>query len=555
MTSKIILWQKWAHKPDKPEKDLMQRFNIEEDPKIREVLREFESKTVVNKLNFDDVHPENSSVKKWILKIFNSGSDVDEEIIEDLINTFRFSLYPRSKKKLEYIVGVLLLHDTLILLHSKKLDTLVESDKRIFPAEVILSVKNVLRAAVIKDEDGGKTFSAFEYNHRLSRGHAEFWQIAPDDVNWESIGNFSLYINIDGFDLPIILPVDSDHLDEMVNNHYLTPTGKVSLGRTKGKVTKVKVLRKVMDFDEFYEFYILRKENLNQHKSIFTKIITDALNQLNLDSTFDPPAEYYEYFEDLSAIYEYSAEGDKLIKQKKHPRYLICYFTQTYPRIKPNHQIVSNIYQAIFENRSLQIWHVGEQISNNPYILGSLEIYNELRISPENLDFGNTLLNIIQDLHSRKERLILQYLLCEYWKNSSHCKHFPVIFDHIAQSILIKEINYEFKSNAISTTEKYLEYKSASVVSPRIKLFVKQTLVPTIHSYIKNGILSRYAIIYGIEDNGAIHPIYHLKNDMVTDIQITANEILKDDGIKVRTLSIPFNDQMLLLVLLVPPIN
>jgi hypothetical protein len=79
--------------------------------------------------------------------------------------------------------------------------------------------------------------------------------------------------------------------------------------------------------------------------------------------------------------------------------------------------------------------------------------------------------------------------------------------------------------------------------------------VPTIHSYIKNGILSRYAIIYGIEDNGAIHPIYHLKNDMVTDIQITANEILKDDGIKVRTLSIPFNDQMLLLVLLVPPIN
>lgn len=554
MISKILFWEKWALQPDDPKDDLMHRFEIENDPKIRQVIREFESKTVIKRLDFDDVHPSNSSVKTWINKIFNSDSEVDEEVIQYLIDTFRFALYPRSKKKFDYIVGILLLHDTLILLHSKKIDTLVESDDRVFPAEVILSAKNVLRAAIIKDEDGKKTFSAFEYNRRLSKGHADFWQIAPDDVNWEALGNFSLSIDIDGFDLPISLSVNSDNLEDMVSNHNLTPTGKIHLGRIDGKVTKAKVLRNEMDFNDFYEFYVLHKENLNEHQNLFSKIIPTIDIQSHLHSGFDP--QHYEYFEDFTSLMKYTANGEEQLIHKEHPRFSICYFTNIYPRIKPKSKMIDNIYQAIFNNHQLEVWHAGEHISNESYEFGSLKVYNELGIIPNALEFGNNMLNIVQDLHSRKERLILQYLLCEYWKNSSHCKHFPVIFDHITQSIIKKDIEFEFNVDAISATEQYLEYKSPADVSLKKKdHFVEDTLVPTVRSYLNNGTLSRYGIIYGVEDNGVINPIYHLQSDMVTTIQEKANEILRNEGVKIRAIPIPFNKEMILLILLVPAMN
>ena len=214
--------------------------------------------------------------------------------------------------------------------------------------------------------------------------------------------------------------------------------------------------------------------------------------------------------------------------------------------------MIYSIYQAIFENRRLELWHAGEQLSEDPVVLGSLMIYNDLAFSPQSLEFGTNLLNVIQDLRSRKERSILQYLLCEYWKNSSPCNHFPIIFDHIIQTILMKDLQHEFNTEVISATEQYVEYKSPADVDLKIKRFVEQTLVPTIKSYVKNGDQARYAILYGVEDNGAIRPIYRLKSDMVADIQNRANEILNGDGVRIRALSIPFNDEVILLVLLIP---
>jgi hypothetical protein len=553
MTSKILFWEKWALQPDDTEEDQMYRFEIKDDPKIRQVLREFESKTIIKRIDFDDVHPENSSVKKWINSILNSNDDINEDIIEDLINTFRFSLYPRSKKKLDNIVGVLLLHDTMILLHTKKFDTLVESEERVFPAEVILSAKNVLRAAIIKDEDGKKTFSAFEYNRKMSKGHANFWQIPLDNVSWESIGTLSLYIDIDGFDLPITLPIESEQIDEMINNHNLSPTGKIRLGRIEGKITKVKVLRNEMGYNDFYDFHILKKEELDKHQKQFSKIISSDATQSILYSTFKP--DYYEYSEDFAKLIKYTPSNEEIVIRKEHPRYSICYFTHSYPRVRPNPTIVTDMYHSIFNNHRLDLWHAGEHISEEPYILGNLRVYNELNIIHGALEFGNNLLNISQDLHSRKEKLILQYLLCEYWKKFSSCKHFPVIFDHINQTIIQKDIEFEFNFEAISATEQYLEYKSASQCSPKINRFVGDTLVPTIHSYIHEGNLSRYGIIYGVEDNGAISPIYHFKNDMVTDIQKKANELLINDGITIKAIPIPFKEEMILLVLLIPSAN
>ncbi len=229
---KIYFWHKWAWKPENAEEDI-QNFNeiTEGEVSIREVLRDFDSKIVGKKLLFSDVRPENDSVKRWINEIISMYPDIKNNIVEDLLNTFRASLGSRSREKFTYIVGLLLLNDTLLLIHCKKDRSLAQWDETIHPANIILSRKNVLRAAIIKNEDGKYTFSAFEQKRSWSKGHAQFWGIEPEDVNWESLGHINLFVQLTTFPYLIQLPIEAEDLKALIDSGSITSTGHIRIGR------------------------------------------------------------------------------------------------------------------------------------------------------------------------------------------------------------------------------------------------------------------------------------------------------------------------------------
>jgi len=58
--------------------------------------------------------------------------------------------------------------------------------------------------------------------------------------------------------------------------------------------------------------------------------------------------------------------------------------------------------------------------------------------------------------------------------------------------------------------------------------------------------------LYGIEDNGAIRPLYRLKNDQITYIEKIANEELLNDKIQIIAHPIPFKDGVVLSVFIIP---
>ena len=115
---KIYFWHKWAWKPETSEEDRLNFNGINEgEVSIREVLREFESKIMGKKLLFSEIRPDNDSVTRWINEIISAYPKIKDNVVEDLLNTFRASLGSRSREKYTYIVGLLLLNDTLLLIH------------------------------------------------------------------------------------------------------------------------------------------------------------------------------------------------------------------------------------------------------------------------------------------------------------------------------------------------------------------------------------------------------------------------------------------------------
>ena len=64
--AKLYFWEKWALKPEDEREDKISFYEVYDDPTIREVIRNLESKIIGKKLLFSEVSPKNSSVKKWI---------------------------------------------------------------------------------------------------------------------------------------------------------------------------------------------------------------------------------------------------------------------------------------------------------------------------------------------------------------------------------------------------------------------------------------------------------------------------------------------------------
>ena len=554
--TKLYFWEKWALKPEDERDDKISFYEVDDDSTIREVIRDLEYRIIGKKLLFSDVHPDIPIVKEWIDSIRENYPERSDKDVKALLDTFRGFLYPRSKEKYRLIVGILLLNDVMLIVHCKKDPSLAELEDKIYSVKVILHPKNVLRAAIIRNEDGKTTFSAFEHSRKWSKGHADFWGIEPEDVSWEALGNISLTVELNRFPYPIQLPIEPEQLDEMIKISGISPTGKIRIGIEEGKITNVGVFKRYMDFTEFYDFYITEKEKLEDHRKKFKELIPKKHTIFDSDSNLK---DKYEYEENIEKIYEITPEGKNPIHDKKHLRYMICFFTKCYPRIKPSEKLMAQLYQSIFENNPLEIWHAGEETSTEPVTIGCLDIYNKIKITREFEELSNNFLNIIQDAASRKVKIILQSYFCDLWKKNVGNSTIRDMFDFITDAIIIKELEFEFKNEGILEKEACFEFKSADVivrsfseVDSKPARFVKNTLIPTIRKYLENGKLTRLCILYGIEDNGAIRPLYRLKNDQITYIEKIANEELLNDKIQITAHPIPFKDGIVLSVFIIP---
>lgn len=547
----IYFWKKLAKKPDKDREDKLDSYVVEDDPAIWGVIRNLESKIIGREKLLDEISPQIPSVKKWINRIREKYPERIDDIVENLIDTFRANLHPRSKPN--FFVGLLLLNNCMMLVHYRRDPSLAEIKDKIYPVNLILHPKNVMRVAIIKNEDGKTTFSVFEYNRKWSKGNAEFWGIEPEDVSWESLGSIVLRIELDSFSYKLQLPLEPNQLEDMIRTNKISTSGRVKIGREEGRITVVDVFRKSMEFPEFYDFYITQKWKIEEHRKKFKQIINP-----NDPRSYDSGMPItYRYEENEEKIYEITTGGKSLIHSKSHPRFTICFFTKLFPGIRPQQKLLYMLHESIFGKNPLDICHVNERTSDESVTVGCLNIYNEIELKQRIFELSENFLNLIQDAN-KKTRCILQYYFCQFWKKNTDNKFIQDMFTFIEESIVASDLRFEFENAGILEKEKHLQFKSASEVNPKPSKFVRDTLVPEITRYVGGSPERNLCILYGIEDNGKIVPILHLGNDQINTIEKIANEEISRkifDQIHVDAYPIPYREGIILLVFLVPVIE
>ncbi len=561
MGDKVYYWEMAARKPDSDEEDEVRFHEFEEGIEdknapmdetvttLNDVIRDLERKILGEKIDFDEVHPKQKYVKKWIMKLLEGYPNKDDDSATYLLDAFRASLYSRSKERERLIVGLVLAKGLLLIIHSKKDPSIAEYKGEIFPAKLIIHPKNILRAAIIKKDGTKFVFEAYEYSRKWSKGHAEFWQIDPSYISWESLGDVVLVIKLDNFDYPIQLPLDPENIIDMAKNGYISKSGRIRLGRDEGWIKHVDVIRRKMSFIEFYDFYVTQREKLTRYRELFKRII-------NPHSLFAYGAEKrYKYIEDEGKIYEITPEGEKVLEKKEHSTYTICFFTTAYPVVKMKNEFIYKFVSSIFEDKPMSIWHAGEDSSDEPFKIGGLEVYNIIEVPRKVNELSKAILEFYRDSSSKKERSILQLILSEIWKENIRNKHFGALFEYMISDCIIPEINYHFKHSGLMTTEKLIDFKSAdskNILSPN--KFVNKSLIPLIQRYTQGDEPQRLAILYGVGDHGKIQPIYNLKSDIITAIVDLANKELSNDPIKIKAFPIPFgNDGGVILMILIIP--
>jgi len=554
----IYYWEKFAFNPKKEKrdkKDTFEFYEITEDPNIRELIRNLESKFIGKRYNFLELEPKNESIKEWVLDLFRTYPQVDNKIVEYILNTFRADFPPRSKEKYKFVVGILLLEDYFILLHCKKDPSLAQLEDKVYLVKLILHQNNVIRADIIRKDNGNFIFSAFERSRKFSKAHADFWQIEPEGIGWESLGDITLIISLDSFHYPISLPLNTNEIDEMFKNGDISPSGKINIGREKGKINKVELFGKSFEFSEFYTFYFMEKEKLSQHKKQFVDLLK-LPHSSNFRPLYDFETDKFKYEEDRNHIYEITVNGRKPIYDKTHPRFIVIFSTRKYPRIKPRKELLFDMYKSIFENLPLEILHIGDEPSNEPVRIGNLKIYNKL--NEDILEFIESFINKIQDCSGRKEQLLMQSYLLKLLAEMYNKTYIKDLFNFVDKEIIQEELNFEFKNPGILSKESFLEFKSAADYQKCKKptKFVEDELIPTIEGYLSSSeYLERFIILYGVEDSTNVNPIINLKNDQITKIENLTNEKMKSNNqkITIKAEPIPSKGGIVLAIFLIKP--
>ncbi|MEX0932910.1 MAG: hypothetical protein WDZ77_02315 [Candidatus Pacearchaeota archaeon] len=543
--AKIYFWEKLANQPEKEAEDILLSNEVEEDKSIRELIRSLEDKIIGKKRNLQDLSPENPSVKKWLNLVFSSYPDKKESEVEDIINEYRAVLNSRSREKEKFILAVLQLNDVFVIVHCKKGPSLAEVEDKVVSVQTILHSKNIVRADIIKKEEGILKLLAYEQSRKFSKGHAKFWGIEIEDIGWESLGNICLNIELDAISIPVQINLDNDQLKSMIDERKISHSGKIILGKEEGTISKVFVYGKALDYPKFYDFFVTETEKLDEYKKRFNLLIpsTEGLSKFMKDDK-------YRYVEDENSVSEFKGNEEEVIIRKTHPRYNILFSTKYSPVIKPKQTLLIKINDAIFNNTRYEVYHAGEDASKESFRIGNLIIYNNLNLCHNFEELTSNFINKIQDAQSAKLKLSLKVSFCHLMQSCIKSKHFNYIFEYLLDSFL-PDIEYEFqKTDGLTTNEDILEFKSASAYNPKPTEFAKNTLVPTIKKYIDVDKLTRHCIIYGIEDDQTINPVYNFKSDMAVTIETTANNELKQDKILVNIHPIKYKEGNLLFVFL-----
>jgi len=453
--------------------------------------------------------------RNWLLSLINNYPKVDLKEIEMLLNDFSDSMQTRMREENKYAVAMLLKNE-LILCHSLFGEETITPEWRTIPR--MLDSDNVLRyVRFVKSEDG--TIIVKYYEKWATESFVDWLGLPQKDAFYHFGGRYRIYSKIENVD--VVLELTEEELDHWLKNHPEMREGKIKFTSPINVLTVKQIWvgrKKYENIGDFIQDFVAEKYNIEFYRRKFREL-TSPPSKIAKDEKPVGPLELY--------LYKFYDEKDRVVKieggesvtvvEKTNPHIDILFVCEN---IEIRNSYLDDILMRFINGEKISLIHPGMPIAVNPIIVGSLEIWNEVKLTALSK-------HLIEYYHKTKlqDKVLLrvfEFAIFKTLAESNRNTYLYYFFEPYAKKI-IREFDYNKKLTKLE--DEILEFKPQDYFSGNDKEIIEK-LVSDLSVKLRSNPCKIYLI--GVEDDGTLNPIpsSRLKSDRIERIRKAIEEKL-----------------------------
>jgi hypothetical protein len=492
--------------------------------KLAEVVGRLEALPGVCLSHLDDIGLR-TNPKKWIATCLSSyPSSVDFSRMEDLLHDFTDSMQTRMREEAKYALA-LLMENRLILCHSLFGEETVTPEWRIIPR--MLDRDNVLRFASFTQEQGQIDIRYWE---RHATSSFVEWLGLPRKKAFLFGGRYAIRSELES--VLVELQLTEPEMDQWLVRHPEIRDGRIDLASPihQFRITEIRVgLKHYDNTADFLQDYEAEKQGLPRYQREYERLKAEALPLL------------VKYYDEKTRVIRKQGDEEVLEIDKAASDFDVVFADGT---IEFRASYLSDLARRIVNGEQLRLFHVALPFRASPLAIGTLKIYNDMRVSAPAqrvIDFYNA-----TGLQDYALHILVKYVAIRLLGIANLLSPVSYLLDELASQLASQVV---LPSRLTKVEDDVLEFKSRDVMAGDND-GIGRALAEDIEAKLKGSDCA--VLLIGVEDDGTLGllPASRLRSDRV---EVIRNRIVEHlSSIDVHLLPLIQGEDALLLLVALP---
>ena len=477
----------------------------EDIAKIGHVIEKLVELPKASELRMDELKLR-ANAREWVDSLLRAYPDeANEKEMGYLVSDFTDTMQTRMREESKYAIG-LLMPSKLILSHSSFGEETITPEWKTIPR--MLDRDNVLRYVCFIIEKG--VISVRYWEREASSSFIE-WLGLPRKAAFLFGGKYRIRCEIE--DITTEFQLTEQEMERWLQSHSELRGGTIKFSKPIQLLSITEIMagrKRYEDPEDFIQDYEAEKIGIPHYTREYERINSRLLPML------------VKFYDEKTRLVMREGEEETTEVEKAEPTFDILFVNE---HIDFRASYLNDVIKRFINGEQIKIVHVGVKFRAHPYIIGSMEIYNEIQIDP----LVQLLVNKYNDINVQDMNLdlLLRYAIFKRLAevhSESPATHF---FEPVSQGIM-NLISLKGKWTKLENT--VFEYKSGDIIAGGNEEII-QKLSGDLKSKLKESPCKVYFI--GVEDDGTIHPIAssRLKSDRVESIRNSLQNELGIDSL------------------------
>lgn len=415
--------------------------------------------------------------EKWVSSLLAGyPEEVDTTAAENLLFDFTESMQTRMREETKYALA-LLMENKLFLCHSIYGEETITPEWEIIPR--MMDVDNVLRYASFFVDEG---ITCVRYWESSATSSFIEWLGLPRKQAFQFGGTYRIISCIEG--VTVELQLTEREIDRWLSDHPEVRNGRIDLrGPIRHlSIEEIRAGRKHYDHTgDFIQDFEARKHGVPRYQQEYERLRSEALPLL------------IKYYDEKTQVVSVSTDEETIEVEKTTPGFDIVFADGL---IKFRASYLSELTLRLLNRQEVSVFHAGLEFRSEPYTLGHLKVYNNVKISEVSqlvTDYYNG-----TNLQDNLLDTIVRFVALQLMSSANVDNPMNYVLSNVGLALL-DEINLDGTLSKLE--DDVVEYKSRDVFSGG-----NDKVISTLEDDVRNALKPHplAILIVGVEDDGTI---------------------------------------------------